>query len=83
MRSLLRLTRRLYPASKLFPYIMDGTKVKVAKQRQECLEELGALMEAFGVNVCQPSVPVSLRRRSPCQLSLKISSRSIFLLLLE
>ncbi|VDP93015.1 unnamed protein product [Echinostoma caproni] len=27
----------------------------------ECLEEMGSLIERFGINICQPSVPVALK----------------------
>ncbi|XP_059352575.1 cytoskeleton-associated protein 5-like isoform X2 [Daphnia carinata] len=52
---------RIYPASKLFPYAMEGIKTKNARQRTECLEELGSLIEEFGVAVCQPSPSVALK----------------------
>ncbi|MED6287548.1 Cytoskeleton associated protein 5 [Characodon lateralis] len=46
---------KVYPASKLFPFLMEGTKSKNSKQRAECLEELGCLIEGYGMNVCQPT----------------------------
>nr|CAH0109138.1 unnamed protein product [Daphnia galeata] len=52
---------RIYPASKLFPYAMEGIKTKNARQRTECLEELGSLIEEFGIAVCQPSPSVALK----------------------
>lgn len=40
---------------------MDGLKSKNARQRTECLDELGYLIERYGVNVCQPSPQVALK----------------------
>ena len=40
-KSILKLTCKLYPASKLFTYVMTGIGTKNAKQRTECLEEIG------------------------------------------
>lgn len=40
---------------------MDGLKTKNARQRTECLDELGFLIEAHGIQVCQPSPQVALK----------------------
>lgn len=40
---------------------MDGLKSKNARQRTECLVELGYLIERYGLNVCQPSPPSALK----------------------
>lgn len=61
VRSLLRLICEIYPYTKVFIYIMDGLKSKNARQRTECLDELGYLIERYGVNVCQPSPQVALK----------------------
>ncbi|XP_063053472.1 cytoskeleton-associated protein 5 isoform X2 [Engraulis encrasicolus] len=61
VRAILSMLNKVYPASKLFPFIMDGTKSKNSKQRMECLEELGCLIECFGVNVCQPTPAKALK----------------------
>ncbi|XP_061773352.1 cytoskeleton-associated protein 5 isoform X2 [Nerophis ophidion] len=55
VRAILTMLCKVYPASKVFPYLMDGTKSKNSKQRAECLEELGCLIEGYGMNVCQPT----------------------------
>ncbi|XP_047200652.1 cytoskeleton-associated protein 5 isoform X2 [Girardinichthys multiradiatus] len=55
VRAILAMLCKVYPASKLFPFLMDGTKSKNSKQRAECLEELGCLIEGYGMNVCQPT----------------------------
>lgn len=34
---------------------MDGLKSKNARQRTECLDTLGAIIEKNGMNVCQPT----------------------------
>merc|ERR1719195_2478662 len=50
-KSILKLMCKLYPASKLFTYIMTGIGTKNAKQRTECLEEIGCLIAAYGTGV--------------------------------
>ncbi|KAM4618375.1 cytoskeleton-associated protein 5 [Polymixia lowei] len=55
VRAILTMLCKVYPASKIFPFLMDGTKSKNSKQRAECLEELGCLIEGYGMNVCQPT----------------------------
>ncbi|XP_019733715.1 cytoskeleton-associated protein 5 [Hippocampus comes] len=61
VRAILAMLCKVYPASKVFPYLMDGTKSKNSKQRAECLEELGCLIEGYGMNVCQPAPAKSLK----------------------
>ncbi|KAA3678847.1 cytoskeleton-associated protein 5 [Paragonimus westermani] len=61
VRGLFRLVVNLYPPSRLFVFLSNGVKSKINKTRQECLDEMGSLIERFGVNVCQPSVPVALK----------------------
>lgn len=85
VRSILTMLCKVYPASKVFPFLMDGTKSKNSKQRaggsgglpaappttlvpltwsflsSECLEELGCLIEGYGMNVCQPTPAKSLK----------------------
>ncbi|XP_077599193.1 cytoskeleton-associated protein 5 isoform X1 [Stigmatopora nigra] len=61
VRAILNMLCKVYPASKVFPYLMDGTKSKNSKQRAECLEELGCLIEGYGMNVCQPTPAKSLK----------------------
>ncbi|CAL8357879.1 unnamed protein product [Lota lota] len=55
VRAILTMLCKVYPAAKVFPFLMDGTKSKNSKQRSECLEELGLLIEGNGMNVCQPT----------------------------
>uniref|UniRef100_A0A8C2X1Y4 Cytoskeleton associated protein 5 n=1 Tax=Cyclopterus lumpus TaxID=8103 RepID=A0A8C2X1Y4_CYCLU len=61
VRAILAMLCKVYPASKVFPFLMDGTKSKNSKQRAECLEELGCLIEGYGINVCQPTPAKSLK----------------------
>ncbi|KAL5273334.1 msps family protein [Megaselia abdita] len=61
VRSLLRQIILVYPYTKTFVYIMDGLKTKNARQRTECLDELGFLIESHGLQVCQPSPQVALK----------------------
>ncbi|XP_006896776.1 PREDICTED: cytoskeleton-associated protein 5 isoform X2 [Elephantulus edwardii] len=61
VRAILNRMCLVYPASKMFPFIMEGTKSKNAKQRAECLEELGCLVESYGMNVCQPTPGKALK----------------------
>ncbi|XP_028811983.1 cytoskeleton-associated protein 5-like isoform X2 [Denticeps clupeoides] len=52
-RCILSLLYKIYPASKVFPLLMDGTKSKNSKQRAECLEELGCIIALLGLLVCK------------------------------
>ncbi|XP_071809133.1 cytoskeleton-associated protein 5-A-like isoform X2 [Asterias amurensis] len=61
VRAVMRLITKIYPASKMFGFIMDGLKSKNSRQRTECLEELGYLIESYGMNVCQPSPPKAMK----------------------
>ncbi|XP_053923572.1 cytoskeleton-associated protein 5 isoform X2 [Cuculus canorus] len=61
VRAILNKMCLIYPASKMFTFIMEGTKSKNSKQRAECLEELGCLVESYGMNVCQPTPGKALK----------------------
>uniref|UniRef100_A0A8B9JJH3 Cytoskeleton associated protein 5 n=1 Tax=Astyanax mexicanus TaxID=7994 RepID=A0A8B9JJH3_ASTMX len=61
VRSIISLLRRVYPASRVFPFLMDGTKSKNSKQRAECLEELGCLVGLCGMSVFQQTATKALR----------------------
>jgi len=50
-KSILKLLCKMYPASKLFTYVLTGIGTKNAKQRAECLEELGCLIASNGTGV--------------------------------
>lgn len=40
---------------------MEGLKSKNSRQRTECLDELGSLIENYGTSVCQPNPPAALK----------------------
>ncbi|XP_030845166.1 cytoskeleton-associated protein 5-A isoform X3 [Strongylocentrotus purpuratus] len=61
VKAVIKLLTKIYPASKMFGFLMDGIKSKNARQRTECLDELGILIELYGLNVCQPSPPKALK----------------------
>uniref|UniRef100_A0A6B2EE03 Putative microtubule-associated protein n=1 Tax=Phlebotomus kandelakii TaxID=1109342 RepID=A0A6B2EE03_9DIPT len=61
VRSLLRQICLVYPFSKLSTFIMEGLKSKNARQRTECLDELGYLIETHGLTVCQPTPQAALK----------------------
>ncbi|XP_072518967.1 cytoskeleton-associated protein 5 isoform X2 [Salminus brasiliensis] len=61
VRAILTMLCNVYSACKMFPFLMEGTKSKNSKQRSECLEELGCLIENYGMNVCQPTPAKALK----------------------
>jgi len=61
VRQLLRQICLVYPFSKVFVYVMDALKSKNARQRTECLDELGFLIETYNLSVCQPSPQHALK----------------------
>ncbi|KAG7153303.1 Cytoskeleton-associated protein 5-like [Homarus americanus] len=60
-RNIAKLICNIYPASKVSPYMLEGLKAKNARQRAECLEAIGNLIEVYGMPVCQPSPGVALK----------------------
>ncbi|XP_054706442.1 cytoskeleton-associated protein 5-like [Uloborus diversus] len=61
VREIIKYINRIYPCSKMFAYIMQGLSSKNARQRAECLEELGLMIEIYGLGVCQPSPAAALK----------------------
>ncbi|KAK2583775.1 hypothetical protein KPH14_009682 [Odynerus spinipes] len=61
VRALFKQIALVYPVSKLFSYVMEGLKSKNARQRTGCLDQLGYLIENYGVCVCQPSPAAALK----------------------
>lgn len=53
IHSIFRQVCRIYPASKIFAYFMDGLKNKNSRTRSECLEELAKLLSRNGLSVLQ------------------------------
>ncbi|KAM6980607.1 cytoskeleton-associated protein 5-like [Aplochiton taeniatus] len=61
VRSIMSMLCKVYPASRIFPLLMEGTQSKNSKQRAECLEELCCLIELYGMSVCQPTAAKALK----------------------
>lgn len=61
VRQLLRQICLIFAFSKVFAYVMDALKSKNARQRTECLDELGYLIETYNLSVCQPSPQHALK----------------------
>ncbi|XP_062564824.1 protein mini spindles isoform X3 [Armigeres subalbatus] len=61
VRTLLRQICLVYPFAKVFIFVMDALKSKNARQRAECLDELGYLIETYGLSVCQPTQQAALK----------------------
>lgn len=55
IHSIFRQVCRIYPASKIFTYFMDGLKNKNSRTRSECLDELAKLLSRNGLSVLQPT----------------------------
>ncbi|XP_063384841.1 protein mini spindles [Cydia fagiglandana] len=51
----------VYSVTKLFGYLMEGLKSKNARQRAECLECIGSLIETYGWTAMSPSGTVALK----------------------
>ncbi|KAI9254442.1 armadillo-type protein [Phascolomyces articulosus] len=61
IRNILKSICRIYPASKLFNYLLDSAATsKNAKARAECLEEVGALIQRNGISVMLPNKSLPL-----------------------
>ncbi|EEZ99362.1 protein mini spindles [Tribolium castaneum] len=61
VRSLLKQVCHVYPVARLFTYIMEGVKSKNARQRAECLEAMGSIIQDHGIGVCGSSPAVVLK----------------------
>ncbi|XP_037049831.1 protein mini spindles isoform X3 [Bradysia coprophila] len=61
VRGIFRQICVVYPFTKVFSYIMEGLKSKNARQRTECLDELGSLIEIYGMSACHPTPQVALK----------------------
>lgn len=55
IHSIFRQICRIYPASKIFAFFIDGLKNKNSRTRSECLDELAKLLSRNGLSVLQPS----------------------------
>ncbi|KAL3267282.1 hypothetical protein HHI36_011413 [Cryptolaemus montrouzieri] len=61
VKSLFRQIVFIYPAGRLFTCIMEGVKSKNARQRAECLEVMGSMIELDGITICYPSPAACLK----------------------
>ena len=61
IRSIFQILSNVYPASKFSGYLMEGIKSKNAKQRTECLDHLGFMVQNYGSHVLQPTVSACLK----------------------
>ncbi|KAG1678360.1 Cytoskeleton-associated protein 5 [Nymphon striatum] len=61
VREIFKLLCKVYPSNKMFSFLMHGLSSKNARQRTECLDELGNLIEKYGMSVCQPSAGAALK----------------------
>lgn len=61
VHDILRRIYPVFPGFKVFNYLMHGLSSKNARQRAECLEELGYLFEVLGLPVSEPTPPVLLK----------------------
>ena len=55
-RQIIKQIAQVYAPVKIFNYLVQGLASKNARQRAECLEELGQMIEALGLNPFNPSV---------------------------
>ncbi|XP_062987482.1 cytoskeleton-associated protein 5-like [Elgaria multicarinata webbii] len=55
VRAIVKQTTLVYPACKIFCFLLEGAQGKNANQRVGCLKELGWLLKIYGPAVCQPN----------------------------
>ena len=61
VRTAIRKFCRIYPYVKMFAFVMEGLKSKNARQRTECLDELGYLISQYGLSAMTPSPQAALK----------------------
>ncbi|KAF7272697.1 hypothetical protein GWI33_014546, partial [Rhynchophorus ferrugineus] len=61
VRALLKQISGVFPVSRLSVYVMEGIKSKNARQRAECLEVMGSMIEDYSITVCQPTPAACLK----------------------
>lgn len=61
VRTSIRKFCRIYPYVKMFAFVMEGLKSKNARQRTECLDELGYLIAQYGLAAMTPSPQAALK----------------------
>uniref|UniRef100_A0A8B9T6I9 TOG domain-containing protein n=1 Tax=Anas platyrhynchos TaxID=8839 RepID=A0A8B9T6I9_ANAPL len=62
VHAVLEGTCLVYPAKKVFSFLMEGIKFQNAKQQAGCLVEMGHLLEEYGLEVCEPSPGKALKK---------------------
>lgn len=61
VHDIFRRIYKVFPGSKVFNYLMQGLSSKNARQRAECLEELGFIFEVLGLPISEPTPAVLLK----------------------
>ncbi|XP_070390595.1 cytoskeleton-associated protein 5-like isoform X3 [Dermacentor albipictus] len=61
VHDIFRRIYKVFPGVKVFKYLMQGLSSKNARQRAECLKELGFLFEVLGLPISEPTPPVLLK----------------------
>lgn len=62
VHTVLKGTCLVYPAKKVFSFLMEGIKVQNTKQQAGCLVEMGHLLEEYSLEVCEPSPGKALKK---------------------
>ncbi|KAM9184366.1 cytoskeleton-associated protein 5-like [Mergus octosetaceus] len=62
VHAVLKGTCLVYPAKKVFSFLMEGIKFQNTKQQAGCLVEMGHLLEVYGLEVCEPSPGKALKK---------------------
>lgn len=61
VRKIIRQVCFIHPITKIFAHLMEGLKSKNARQRTECLEELGYLISEYTLVICVPTQQAALK----------------------
>jgi len=61
VHQIVQLLVYVYSPPLIFQYILEGLKSKNARQRSECLDEIGYMIAAHGIGVIHPSPAVALK----------------------
>ncbi|CAG0884793.1 unnamed protein product [Darwinula stevensoni] len=61
VRGIMKTISHIYPSTKIFPHVMEGTKSKNARQRAECLDHMGHMISTCRLTVCQPTPQAALK----------------------
>jgi len=61
VHQIIRSIVNVYSPQKIFAFLMEGLRSKNARQRAECVDELGYLISTLGMSICQPSPSGALK----------------------